>query len=258
MKRKKQSMMIVQSKMKLINLASSSSGNCYYVQFNNSASILIEAGLPLKEIKQKLMLHGKTLNDVDAVLITHNHLDHSKSALDLSLKEFKSVYGNSYVASDNCVLEALKQRFITSKINVYPFLVEHDADDSFGYVIQTKDEKLLFVNDCKFFKADLSDIVFDYVMIECNYQARIVHMLYDRAKKENDYQKIKRYERLLNSHMSERNCLKTLKKLNLKSCNAIFLMHLSDGHSNEFEFKSLINKELGVPTYVCKKHGGIF
>ena len=109
--------------MKIINLASSSSGNCYYVQFDNSASLLLEAGLSLKEIKKKLLTYGKTLNDVDAVLITHNHKDHSKSALELSTKAFKEVYGNSYVANEKNTLEPLKPRYLTSKILVIPFLV---------------------------------------------------------------------------------------------------------------------------------------
>lgn len=242
--------------MKIINLASSSSGNCYYVQFDNSASLLLEAGLSLKEIKKKLLTYGKTLNDVDAVLITHNHKDHSKSALELSTKAFKEVYGNSYVANEKNTLEPLKPRYLTSKILVIPFLVEHDAESSFGYLITAENERLLFVNDCKYFKADLSDIPLDIVMIECNFKAEIVHTLYNQSKKQNDYQLIKRYERLLNAHLSERNCLKILKNLNLKQCKSIFLMHLSDAHSNEFEFKNLIEKELSIQTFVCKKNGG--
>lgn len=244
--------------MKMYNLASSSEGNCYYVEFENQSSILLEAGISLKEIKRKLMQYNLTLANVDVVLITHNHKDHCLSAKSLNTSEFKRVWGNLSVCSENSLLEPFKTHFITSKIQVIPFDVEHDAENSLGYVIISGKEKLLFVNDCKFFKADIYTIPFDYIMIECNYTAKVVHTLHSNAKKENDYALIKRYDRLLNAHMSERNCLKILKKMNLKNCKAIFLMHLSDAHSNQEDYKREFSKELNVPVYICKKNGGIY
>lgn len=218
---------------------------------------MIEVGLPMNDIKNRLLQYGKTLNDVDAVLVTHQHQDHAKASLKMATEGKKKIYGNLYVEPRKNVLRPFKRANITSLVECFPFPVEHDAENSLGFVITSGKETLLFVNDCKFFKTDLSDIQFDVVMMECNYQAQIVHTLYEKAKKENNYQMIKRYERLLNAHMSERNCLKTLKKLNLSKCKRIFLMHLSDGHSNEHAFKQLFEKELGVPTSICRKNGGI-
>lgn len=238
-------------------LASSSSGNCYYVKFENSASLLLDAGISVSDIKSKLFDRNLSLSKVDAVLITHDHKDHSKAAKQLATREHLKVFGNSLVCSKNELLEPLKSKWLTSKIQVIPFNVEHDAEDSLGYVIQAGNERLLFVNDCKYFKADIYSIPFDYVMIECNYSAKIVHTLHTQASKENDHLMIKRYERLLNSHMSDSNCLKILKKMDLSHCKAVFLMHLSDGHSNEFEFKNTFQKELKIPVYICKKNGGV-
>ena len=238
-------------------LASSSSGNCYFVRFENSASILLEAGISIPEIKKKLFYKNIIISEIDAVLISHNHKDHSKSARNLSRNEFLKVWGNSMVCSENELLEPLKSKWITSKIEVVPFAVEHDAENTLGYVILAGNEKLLFVTDCKYFKTDIYTIPFDYVMIECNYSSKIVHTLNSEAKKNNDLTSMKRYNRLLNSHMSDRTCLKILKKMNLTKCKGVFLMHLSDGHSNEHELKHEFNQELNVPVYICKKHGGI-
>ena len=238
-------------------LASSSSGNCYYVQFDNSASVLLEAGISVPEIKKKLFNRGLSLANVDAVLITHNHKDHSFAAHRLAQNEFLKIWGNSLCCTKNELLEPLKSKWISSKLEVVPFLVEHDAEESLGFVLIAGKETLLFVNDCKYFKTDVFSIPFDIIMIECNYSAKVVHTLHGQAKKDGDKAMLKRYERLLNSHMSDRNCLKILKKMNLSKCKGIFLMHLSDGHSNEHEFKIEFQKELGVPVYVCKKQGGI-
>lgn len=243
--------------MRIECLASSSSGNCYFVEFGNTASILIEAGIPINEIKRKLFNIGKNLSNIDCVLVTHNHQDHVLAAKQLASKEFLRVWGNYTIASKATLLEPLKTKWINSKVQVIPFEVEHDAEMSLGFVINAGAETLLFVNDCKFFKADVYSIPFDYIMIECNYSAKIVHTLNTQALKDNNHAMLKRYERLLNSHMSDRNCLKILKRMNLTNCKGIFLMHLSDRHSNEYEFKNEFKKELNVPVYICKKNGGI-
>lgn len=243
--------------MKVINLASSSSGNCYYVEFNNGATLLLEAGIPVAKIKKGLFENGVNLANVDACLITHNHKDHSISAYSLITSEFIKVWGNSTICEKINLLEPLKSKWITSKMHVIAFEVEHDAPQSFGFVIQAGDENLLFVNDCKYFKADLSAILFDVIMIECNYEAKLVHTLHSEAVKSNDQPMIRRYERLLNSHMNERSCLKILKSLKLNKCKAIFLMHLSDRHCNKFNLKKLFTKELNKQVFVCEKNGGV-
>ena len=237
-------------------LASSSYGNCYLVEFK-SASILIEAGLSIKEIKQKLLLDcNKTLNDIDAVLITHGHKDHSKAVEDLK-KLGKRVYGNKYVSDKKYLLEPRKMVCIAKETFVFPFEVEHDAPDSLGFIIKSEDETLLFINDSKYIKFDLSNYKFDVIMIECNYSSRLLPILIDKANKENDKSLKARYKRLLDSHMSSAACLKLLKSFDLSNCKAIFLMHLSDGHSRELEFKEQFSRELNKKIYICQKYGGI-
>ena len=47
-----------------------------------------------------------------------------------------------------------------------------------------------------------------------------------------------------------------VRSLNLSNCKAIFLMHLSDGHARELEFKEQFTKELNKKVYICQKYGG--
>lgn len=243
------------------NFASSSSGNCYYLELDRGPDfkpfkLLLEIGISWNDFIKKTVENRIDASTIDACLITHGHSDHSRSAKEMLRRGYK-VYGNKYVTIDKYFLNEKETKFIGANVSVVPFEVMHDAPDSLGFVIMTPTLKILFVNDCKYFKADLSNIKFDYVFIEANYDGQILHFAKQEAEIKNDKINIKRYERLFDSHMSIANTIKTLKTLDLGNCKAIFLMHLSDRHANENVFKTRVKEELKINCFVCKKNGGI-
>lgn len=252
-------------------LGSSSKGNCYLLQFiknDYKQSIMIECGLTYHDMIDRSITTGaiEILRDTKSCLITHGHSDHCKSVNSLAEHGLK-------IFAPGDVIELIKNRnssikniikdgdtfVVAPNINVFAFKVEHDAPESLGFIIQcTKtNELILFINDCKYFKADLSPYHFDYVFIECNYDDKITRTLYSKAQKEDDTLEMAKYKRVIDSHMSFCICKKTLKKLSLDKCKAIFLMHLSDNHANEYKFKNDIAKKTGIKTLVCQKIGGI-
>ena len=64
--------------MKFYLLASGSYGNCTLIE-TNGKKILVDFGLGIIETKSKLLELGCSLDDIDAILITHEHSDHIKS-----------------------------------------------------------------------------------------------------------------------------------------------------------------------------------
>ena len=62
--------------MRFCTLASSSSGNCTYVS-GGGTEILIDAGISMRRIKQALCLIGTNISAVSAIVITHEHSDHT-------------------------------------------------------------------------------------------------------------------------------------------------------------------------------------
>ena len=61
--------------MKMMTIASGSSGNCTFVGTDNT-SILVDVGISKKKIEDGLNKINLTLKDMDGILITHEHIDH--------------------------------------------------------------------------------------------------------------------------------------------------------------------------------------
>ena len=62
----------------LISLQSGSNGNCIYVQAGG-VKLLFDAGIGASEVQERLAQHGRDANAVDAVPISHDHIDHCRS-----------------------------------------------------------------------------------------------------------------------------------------------------------------------------------
>lgn len=246
--------------MNLEVLASSSAGNCYYIELDRKdqepVKLLVEAGITYKEIVKKLAIAGKQINELDAVLITHGHQDHCVARNDLIKRGFR-VYGNSLMASnEDYILSHHTEKYVAANTKVFAFSVEHDVENPLGFVIQTDMETILFATDLKFFKSDLSKIKFDHIFIEANYDGRVIHFARKNAEDKGDKSEIARYSRLIHSHMSISNAVRTLEKLDLTRCKSIWLIHLSDRHANELQFKAQVKEATKTNCFVCKKNGG--
>ena len=64
--------------LQFCSFASGSSGNCYLIK-NQHSAILIDAGISGRKIFQGLEDTGTPFEDVSAILVTHEHIDHVKS-----------------------------------------------------------------------------------------------------------------------------------------------------------------------------------
>ena len=74
-----------------MSLSSGSSGNCYYLGTDEHA-ILIDAGIPVKQIKGYLKDAGIPFEKIMAVFVTHDHADHIKALGNLGEKCAIPVY----------------------------------------------------------------------------------------------------------------------------------------------------------------------
>jgi len=128
---------------------------------------------------------------------------------------------------------------------IHPFDIEHDAAEPLGFVIMHGREKVLFLTDTSYCKYTFTGIT--VLMIECNFANEILEENYRKGIVDGS-----RRRRLLESHMSLQRVKDFLEKMPKESLREIHLMHLSDANSNEQLFKSEIQKQTGVPVYICR------
>ncbi len=118
--------------MRLSVLSSGSSGNATYVECG-TGGLLIDAGLSRHRLENLLSRVGKTLNDVGAVLLTHDHSDHTCGAGALSREYGIPIFaasgvraGLKHVPADCAVVEA-GEELAVGELAVTFFEVPHDS-----------------------------------------------------------------------------------------------------------------------------------
>jgi phosphoribosyl 1,2-cyclic phosphodiesterase len=130
--------------MRICTLASGSSGNCTYVE-SESAKILIDAGISAKRVRAALAKLDVTLNQIDALLITHEHSDHVNEAGIVSIASGCPIYSTerTYAAFWNLLSGHEKichfqigHDFVIKDLQIHPFRVFHDAVDPCGFIIR--------------------------------------------------------------------------------------------------------------------------
>ena len=80
--------------MRMMSIASGSSGNCIYVGDDNT-HLLIDAGISRKRIEEGLNSIGLTISDMSGILVTHEHSDHISGLGVILRKNDIPVYGKS-------------------------------------------------------------------------------------------------------------------------------------------------------------------
>jgi phosphoribosyl 1,2-cyclic phosphodiesterase len=218
--------------MRIKVIGSGSDGNCYKVT-DGKTMILLDAGLPIKTISKALKYK---LTSVSGVFVTHEHLDHAKSARDMANKSIDifmspgtqnalSLYGHRI----HTVKE--KQVITCGTFVVIPFNVHHDSAEPLGYVVYSKEtnESILYLTDAMYCDYYFNDI--NYFLVEANFDYEIMCT--------NDCE-TNLATRIMNSHMSVFSTSVFLSKCDLSNTKRIYLIHLSNNNSNKEMFKQTI------------------
>jgi phosphoribosyl 1,2-cyclic phosphodiesterase len=227
-------------------LASGSSGNVYYIT-DNQTPLLLEAGIPWKRIQQGL--NFKT-SGIAACICSHEHGDHAKAIKDV-MRAGIDVYASRGtldalgVTGHRAVTIKAKEQIKIGTWTILPFDTVHDAAEPLGFLLANQaGDKLLFLTDTAYSPYRFSGL--NYIMIECNYSLDIL-----RANVENGSVPVELKNRLLKSHFSLQNVKEFLKANDLSRVQEIYLLHLSDGNSDEARFKREIQELTGKMTLVA-------
>ena len=227
-------------------IASSSKGNCYLID-DNKTFLLLEAGIPIKQIMAGCDFK---LNMVQGCLITHEHKDHSKAANDM-IKRGIDIY-TSLGTISACGLtghriHAVKAQevFLIGSFTVMAFDVQHDAKEPLGFLIYSEytGEKLLFFSDSFYIKYRFPGLT--HIMCECNYSLELMMDSVHRG-----YIPATLAPRIMKSHMSLEHLIQMLQANDLSNVKQIYLLHMSENNSDPQRFKEEVQKATGVEVYV--------
>lgn len=252
--------------MKICMLASGSRGNCTYIEIGDK-KILIDVGITFKQMNLKLKQIGVDINDIDAVFITHEHLDHvlglrtfsnnldcdfylTQGTYDnlknnvhetLSKKNFKIIVGYEEIILNDSIIKAIP--------------THHDAAESVGFKIVDKETSLVLITDTGYMDASL------FHHIE-NANCYIIESNYDPAVLQDSNRPRKTKNRISGDygHMSNEDCAINLCSLMGENTKLVIHAHISlECNSEElivetfrrifFEYK----KEVGNIRFVCSK-----
>lgn len=236
--------------MKYYVLASGSKGNCTLIE-HNGLRVLIDCGTTKRYLLEQFAALRLSLEDIDAVLVTHDHSDHTKQ---IKLFRSKTIYTPAQDAY-GIRIEPYAP-FTISDLCITPIQTSHDADDSVGYVIAANQQKLVYITDTGYVREHDYSLISgaDYYILESNHDPELL------MKTSRPYV-IK--QRILSDsgHLSNEDAAGVLSRIVTEQTKEIVLAHLSmEANTEELALKTsydiLQNKAIRIS--VAKQYEMIF
>ncbi len=244
----------------IIPIGSGSTGNAMYVRIGPH-QLLIDMGIGLRKIDAALKLHGRDIEDLDAIFLTHGHGDHVKGALPISHHTHCPIFADQsvmYPIRDidprrRIALPANTECEILPDLMMTSFSVPHDYVKTCGFTFTYEGRKLGYLTDCGQMNDNIIDQLSgsDVVVIECNHDLEMLR---------NGPYPIFLQERIHSryGHLSNDDCADTIRKLYLRGTRNFLLAHLSR-HNNtpETALQTVLNRnsEPDIDIYVCPVEG---
>lgn len=230
--------------MKLLSIASGSSGNCIYVG-NENTHILIDDGISRKKVIDGLKTIDVDINDISAILITHEHSDHVSGlgvllrknnipvyATKGTIEEIKDMILHGKLGSkfEPDFIEIKRdEEFYIDNICIKPITISHDAKEPCAYTLEADGKKCGVVTDLGYY---------DEYIVDCfqNMDAFLIESNYDISMLEVGPYTYELKRRILgkNGHLSNVDSGRLLSKLLNPKVKGVYLGHMSkeNNHPN--------------------------
>ena len=174
--------------MRLCSIASGSSGNCIYVG-SERTHLLVDTGISKKRVEEGLKELEIKGEELDGILVTHEHSDHIQGLGVFCRKYAVPIYATAGTIEGIKHYSALgkvpddlfhpietDQTFSLGDIEVHPFRISHDANEPCGYRMESGNKSVAVATDLGMYDdytvQNLKNL--DAVLLEANHD---VHML---------------------------------------------------------------------------------
>ena len=226
--------------MFLRTIGTGSSGNCHLLTASNGETLILDCGIPIKEIKKGL---NWNIKDVVGVLCTHKHLDHSES-----IKDFEDIGIPIYAPSIIPIYApsiiphiAHNITFIKAGFTVQGFELttidgswtHTDANGEpcpiYGFLITHKEMgRMLYITDCELIKWKFKDI--NHILLGVNYDKDLVDTYNPKAN------------HVFRGHLSIDTACDFVKANYSDSLQNVIMCHLSEENADKDNFIEQMKK----------------
>lgn len=216
--------------MKLICNGSGSSGNSYLIT-NGNETLILELGMPFKDVKKALNFD---LSSIVGAVATHEHGDHFK-------------YHKEYEQAGIPIFAPFRDVWNVTNLggfNIISFPVQHSVP-CFGFYIRHDEIEncLIFATDLEYCKYSFKQLKPSTIMIEANYDKELI----DKGQAN--------YNHSLQGHMELSTCLDFIKANDTDALKNVILCHLSARNSDPDRFltdaQKIVHK--GCNVYIATK-----
>lgn len=217
--------------MKLKCIATGSSGNCYTLTSDSGETLILDCGIPIKEIKKGL---NWNIKDVVGVLCTHKHLDHSKSVKDFRQMGIRiyGLYSKAVPMRTMKIGEFTVKPFDLTKIDGNWTHTDANGEPCpiYGFLITHKEMgRMLYITDCEVIKWIFKGI--NHILLGTNYDKDLVNV--DNQSKANH---------VFRGHLSIDTACEFVKANYSDSFQNVIMCHLSSENADSDSFIEKMKK----------------
>ena len=231
--------------MHLKCLGSSSAGNCYLLTSNSGETLILDCGIPIKEIKKGL---NWNIRNVVGCIVSHVHSDHSKSVKDFEdmgipvCKPYEALLMNQFLANSYFTVRTFELTTLDgrwthtnsdgSECPCYGFLITHPEMG-----------KMLYVTDTNLIKWKFKGI--NHILLGTNYDKDLVNV--DNQSKANH---------VFRGHLSIDTACEFVKSNNSNDLQNVIMCHLSSENADSDSFIKKM-KKVAYGANVCVAERGL-
>ncbi len=230
-------------KIKICSLGSGSRGNCIFIG-TKKTKILIDAGFSGLKIKDRLRRIGEDIENIDAILISHEHTDHIKGAKTLSnfnkipifySKDFPEIFHEKVKNKD---FFCSGEEFKINEISIDTFIIPHDANDPVGFCIYYKELKISIATDF----GRINNLIINKIS---NSNVIFLEFNHDEDLLLNGPYPWELKQRILSSfgHLSNKAAVELLNNITWDGLTDIFISHISEKNNSIERIKKEISSK---------------
>lgn len=161
--------------MRILPIASGSSGNCLLAELDGKR-VLIDLGAGVRTVTAALNKNALSWCDIDLILLTHTHTDHTKG-MESCLKKTNAPLCMSSASKATLVCERAEELPYNEPVELLPglrvtaFRTSHDCIGSVGYLLETENTRFGYATDLGVLTQEIKTLLTgaDCIVLESNH-----------------------------------------------------------------------------------------